>query len=230
MLRKELVAGFVVAGFASALVPTWFWRSLFTTGHGSWSILENVALAPFLALISFVCSIGNVPLAAALWRGGISFGGVIAFVFADLITLPLLVIYRKYFGTRLTVRLLGAFWVTMSVAGLLTQYLFKAVHLVPKLGPHAVSITHAAPAYTTVLNIIAAVGFGVLYWLYRSNPSHRTDSAADETASPYAKDAVCGMQVEKVTAPARATFESRTFYFCSDRCRATFVASHAASG
>ena len=99
MLRKELIIGFAVAGFASALVPVWFWRSLFTTGHGFWSSLENVVLGPFLAVISFVCSIGNVPFAAALWRGGISFGGVVAFVFADLITLPLLVIYRKYFGT-----------------------------------------------------------------------------------------------------------------------------------
>ena len=223
MLRKELVAGFLVAGFASALVPIWFWRSLFTTGHGFWSSLENVALGPLLALISFVCSIGNVPLAAALWRGGISFGGVIAFVFADLITLPLLVIYRKYFGTRLTLRLLGAFWVTMSVAGLLTEYLFKAVRLVPKLGHHAAAITHAAPAYTTVLNIIAAVGFGVLYWLYRS---HRF---AAEVDNPYAKDVMCGMQVEKANAPATATVDARTFYFCSDGCRAAFVARHAAA-
>jgi uncharacterized protein len=228
MLRKELVAGFVVAGFASALVPTWFWRSLFTTGHGFWSSLENVVLGPFLALISFVCSIGNVPLAAALWRGGISFGGVIAFVFADLITLPLLVIYRKYFGTRLTMRLLGAFWVTMSTAGLLTEYVFKVVHLVPKVGARTVAITHAAPTYTTVLNIVAAIGFAVLYWLYRSRTPRR--QPADDTASRYAKDVMCGMQVEKAKAPARVEFGSRSFYFCSDRCHAKFVESHATSG
>ena len=92
MLRKELVIGFVVAGFADAAVPISFWKSLFVTGHGFWSVLENVVLGPFLAIISFVCSIGNVPLAAALWAGGISFGGTIAFVFADLIALPLLLI------------------------------------------------------------------------------------------------------------------------------------------
>ncbi|MDQ1725086.1 MAG: uncharacterized protein QOG52_2114, partial [Frankiaceae bacterium] len=113
MLRKELVIGFVVAGFADAAVPISFWRSLFLTGHGGWSLLENAVLGPFLAIISFVCSIGNVPLAAALWSGGISFGGVIAFVFADLITVPLLLIYRKYYGTRLTLRLLATFWATM---------------------------------------------------------------------------------------------------------------------
>ena len=106
MLRKELVIGFLVAGFLAALVPTAFWQSLFLTGHGFWSSLENVVLGPFLAIISFVCSIGNVPLAAALWQGGISFGGVVSFVFADLITLPLLLIYRKYFGAAITVRLL----------------------------------------------------------------------------------------------------------------------------
>ena len=131
MLRKELVIGFVVAGFADTAVPIRFWKSLFVTGHGFWSTLENVALAPFLAIISFVCSIGNVPLAAALWTGGISFGGTIAFVFADLITLPLLMIYRRYYGTRLTMRLLAAFWVTMSLAALATEYLFKAVSLAP---------------------------------------------------------------------------------------------------
>ncbi len=110
MLRKELLIGFVVAGFAEAAVPVSFWQSLFWTGHGFWSVAENVVLGPFLAIISFVCSIGNVPLAAALWAGGISFGGVIAFVFADLITLPLLLIYRKYYGTGLTLKLLAVFW------------------------------------------------------------------------------------------------------------------------
>ncbi|MBN9618665.1 MAG: permease, partial [Actinobacteria bacterium] len=88
MLRSELMIGFVVAGFLAALVPTGFWQSIFLTGHGFASSLENVILGPFLAIISFVCSVGNVPLAAALWKGGISFGGVVSFVFADLITLP----------------------------------------------------------------------------------------------------------------------------------------------
>ena len=167
MLRKELVAGFVLAGFASALVPTWVWRSLFITGHGFWSSLENVVLGPFLALISFVCSVGNVPLAAALWRGGASFGGVIAFVFADLITLPLLVIYRKYYGTRLMLRLLAVFWAAMSLAGLATEYLFKAAHLLPTTLHAPVRVTHAGLNYTTILDLIAAVGFVVLYVLHR---------------------------------------------------------------
>src|SRR3954447_19981935 len=129
MLRRELVIGFVIAGFADAAVPAHVWKSLFLTGHGFWSSLENVVLGPFLALISFVCSIGNVPLAAALWTGGITFGGTVAFVFGDLIALPLLLIYRKYYGSRLTVKLLVMFWACMSAAGLATEYLFRLARI-----------------------------------------------------------------------------------------------------
>jgi YHS domain-containing protein len=220
MLRKEMVAGFVIAGFATTLVPTWVWRSVFITGHGFWSSLENVILGPFIAIISFVCSIGNVPLGAALWKGGISFGGVVSFIFADLITLPLLVIYRKYFGTRLTLRLLAAFWVTMSIAGLATEYLFKAAHLVPDSRPTKVAGIHVGANYTTALNAVAVVAFAVIYWLYRRG---RRDS--DAQASRYAKDVVCGMQVEKTTAPAQTVHGGRAFYFCSDRCRDRFAAN-----
>jgi YHS domain-containing protein len=214
MLRKELVAGFVIAGFASTLVPTWFWRSLFTTGHGFWSSLENVLLGPFLALISFVCSIGNVPLAAALWRGGASFGGVIAFVFADLVTLPLLVIYRKYYGTRFMLRLLAVFWAAMSLAGLATEYLFKAAHLLPTTAHAPVRVTHAGLNYTTVLDVIAAVGFVVLYAMHRAG--------GRDAGSAYATDVVCGMQVRKAEAPAQLRYGRQTFFFCSDRCREKF--------
>ena len=224
MLRREIVAGFVIGGFASALVPTWFWRSLFVTGHGFWSSLQNVVLGPFLALISFVCSIGNVPIAAALWRGGISFGGVISFIFADLITLPLLFIYRKYFGTAITLRLLAAFWFTMSAASLGTEYLVKAVHLTPKVGNHIVPLTHAGANYTTVLNAVAAIGFGVLYWLYRTRTAGATGSGDGAAVDRYAKDPVCGMQVEKALAPARLQNGSQTVYFCSDHCAAKFAA------
>ena len=106
MLRRDLFLGYVVAGFLAVLVPTSAWQALFVTGHGFWTSVENAIVGPFIAIISFVCSIGNVPLAAALWHGGISFGGVIAFLFADLITFPLLMIYRKYYGTRLMLRML----------------------------------------------------------------------------------------------------------------------------
>jgi hypothetical protein len=218
MLRKELVIGFVVAGFADAAVPASFWQSLFVTGHGFWSALENVVLGPFLALISFVCSIGNVPLAAALWAGGITFGGTVAFVFADLITLPLLLIYRRYYGTRLTLKLLAVFWATMSAAGLATEYLFRAAGIAPvSTGAHATDGRDAwAWNYTTVLDITAIAVLAGLYLLYRNR-----DRLGGGTG--YAKDPVCGMQVQAGQAPATATRDSVTYYFCSDHCRHRFT-------
>ena len=218
MLRKELVIGFVVAGFADAAVPVSFWKSLFITGHGFWSALENVALGPFLAIISFVCSIGNVPLAAALWAGGITFGGTVAFVFADLITLPLLLIYRRYYGTPLTLKLLAVFWATMSVAGLVTEYLFKAVGIAPKPEPSLHGMVGRDVwgwNYTTVLDVVALVAFAGLYWLYRNR--ERFGGGAG-----YAKDPVCGMQVQVAHAPASARRDGVTYYFCSDHCRHRF--------
>lgn len=222
MLRKELAIGFVVAGFADAAVPVEFWKSLFLTGHGFWSSLENVVLGPFLAIISFVCSVGNVPLAAALWHGGISFGGTIAFVFADLITLPLLLIYRRYYGTRLTARLLAVFWATMSAAGLATEYLFKALGILP-----APSAGHGKFGrevwgwnYTTVLDIVTLIAFVGIYWLYRNR--ERFGGGAG-----YAKDPVCGMQVQIAHAPASTTFQGRSYHFCSDHCAHRFAAEPA---
>lgn len=217
MVRKELAVGFVVAGVLAVAVPTSIWQALFITGHGGWSSLENVALGPFLALISFVCSIGNVPLAAALWSGGISFGGTISFVFADLITLPLLLIYRKYYGGRLTLRLLGVFWAVMSVSGLATEYLFKAAGIVPATHPAVVVATTWRWNYTTILDLIALVAFAGLYLLYRNR--ERIGGGQG-----YAKDQVCGMQVERASAPAQLTRDGQTWYFCSDGCAESFLA------
>jgi YHS domain-containing protein/uncharacterized membrane protein YraQ (UPF0718 family) len=221
MLRKELVIGFVVAGFATVLVPTWVWQSLFLTGHGFWSALENALLGPLLAILAFVCSIGNVPLAAALWSGGISFGGVISFVFADLITLPLLLIYRKYYGGRLTLRLLAVFWAVMSAAGLAVEGLFTPLGLVPTSRPQLVVTEGVSFNATTVLNIIALLGFAVLYWLYRNRERFGGGTG-------YAKDPVCGMQVDKTAAPATAVHNGQRHYFCSDRCRERFAGADTA--
>ena len=223
MLRKELIIGFVVAGFADAAVPVSFWQSLFLTGHGFWSMLENVILGPFLAIISFVCSIGNVPLAAALWTGGISFGGTIAFVFADLITLPLLLIYHRYYGTRLTWKLAAVFWATMSAAGLVTEYLFRAAGIAPAASParhSAIGQNVWAWNYTTVLNIFALAAFAGLYWLYRNRERFGGGTG-------YAKDPVCGMQVQVAHAPATASYDGTAYYFCSDHCQHRFTSDPA---
>src|SRR5437899_2587492 len=124
MLRRELVIGYAVAGVLAVEVPMHIWNDVFLTGHGFWTSLWNAIVGPFIAFISFVCSIGNVPMAAALWHGGISFGGVISFIFADLIALPLVLIYRKYYGTKLSLKLFFTFWAVMSAAGLIVEGIF----------------------------------------------------------------------------------------------------------
>lgn len=215
MLRRELVIGYVVAGFLAVLVPTHVWNAVFLHGNGFWTTLENVLVGPFIAVISFVCSIGNVPLAAALWHGGISFGGVVAFIFADLITFPLLLIYRKYYGTRLTIRLLVWFWAVMAVGGLAVEGLFSGAGLIPHTQARPIVATAFHWNYTTILNLVALVGFAYLYWLYRNQGrlgGGRT----------HATDPVCGMQVETAQAPAQATHDGVRYWFCSDGCAERF--------
>jgi hypothetical protein len=168
MLRRELVIGFVVAGFLAIGVPTRVWTSVFITGHGAWTTIENAIVGPAVAMVSFVCSIGNVPLAAALWQRGVSFGGVIAFIFADLLSLPLVLIYRKLYGRRLTLRLVGVLWFAMSVAGLATQALMHAAGGVPSRRPHLIAPEHFAWDATTALNVVALVGLAALFRVRRS--------------------------------------------------------------
>jgi uncharacterized membrane protein YraQ (UPF0718 family)/YHS domain-containing protein len=220
MLRRELLIGYLVAGLLAVLVPVSAWHALFLTGHGWWTSAENAIVGPFVAVISFVCSIGNVPLAAALWHGGISFGGVIAFLFADLIAFPLLLIYRRFYGTRLMLRLLATFWLIMSAAGLITELIFRGAGLVPSVRPAVIAPAHFAWNYTTYLNIVFLALFGVLYWLYR----HRDRLGG---GSARAQDPVCGMQVETANAPASAERAGQRLYFCSDHCAERFSAAEA---
>jgi YHS domain-containing protein/uncharacterized membrane protein YraQ (UPF0718 family) len=218
MLRKEMIVGYLVAGFLAVLVPNSLWNAIFFHGHGVATSIENAIVGPLIAIISFVCSIGNVPLAAALWKGGISFGGVVSFIFADLITLPLLLIYRRFYGWAMTVRILAAFWLVMAVAGLVTELLFGAAGLIPAVRPTEVVQPSFQWNYTTYLNILFIGVFAVLYWLYRNRV--RLGGGAR-----YAVDPVCGMQVERQFAPASTGHADQTIFFCSDRCRDRFVAN-----
>ena len=218
MLRREMIIGFGVAGFIAVLVPVAFWHAFFITGHGIWTSIENAIVGPFIALISFVCSIGNVPLAAALWKGGISFGGVVSFIFADLIALPLVLIYRKFYGTRLALRMLAVFWAVMAAAGLITELIFSGAGLIPTHRPIQIVPEHLTWNYTTILNIIFGVIFAVLYLLYRNRSKFGGGDG-------YAIDPVCGMQVEKSAAPRQVSIEGQTYWFCSDRCCDRFDAT-----
>ena len=151
----DIFGGLLIAGALAAWVPNSFWQGLFLQGHGALSTVWGALIGPLVAIVSFVCSIGNVPLAAVLWNGGISFGGVLAFIFADLIILPILNIYRKYYGRRMAAFLLVTFYLTMVAAGLIVDLVFTAIGLVPTGARHA-KVTEAGVSlnYTTILNII----------------------------------------------------------------------------
>ena len=211
MLRREIVIGFVVAGFAAVAVPVSFWNAVFLHHHGALTVIENAAAGPFVAMISFTCSVGNVPLAAALWKDGISFGGVTAFIFADLIALPLLFVYRKMYGGRLTLRLLGVFWLVMSAAGLLVELIFGAVGAVPATRPAVIAPERFGWDYTTILNLVFLVVAAGLYWLHR----HRDRLGWQ---GGLVQDPVCGMQVDPQHPGAVLRDGGQVRYFCSGHC------------
>ena len=151
---RDVVLGLLIAGAVAAWVPDSFWQHLFLTGHPLAAKLWGPLIGPVIAVLSFVCSIGNVPLAAVLWHSGISFGGVISFIFADLIIIPILIIYRKYYGTRMMLVLLAIFYATMVLAGYIIEFLFGGLGLIPTERTAAVAVEGVRWNYTTVLNII----------------------------------------------------------------------------
>jgi hypothetical protein len=151
---RDLVIGLLIAGAIGAWVPASFWRLFFLAGHPVLSAVWGPIIGPVVAILSFVCSIGNVPLAAVLWSGGISFGGVVAFIFADLLILPILNIYRKYYGGRMALFVLGTFYLAMVGAGYLVELLFGATGLVPKVRSTVVMQEGISWNYTTWLNIV----------------------------------------------------------------------------
>jgi hypothetical protein len=163
---KDIVGGLLIAGTLAAWVPNSFWESFFFSGHETFAKFWGPLIGPLVAVISFVCSIGNVPLAAVLWNGGISFGGVIAFIFADLIVFPILNIYRKYYGLRVAGFLLVTFYMAMVAAALAVELLFQALGLVPEERNAKIVEASVTWNYTTVLNIIFIIFAAVLVWRF----------------------------------------------------------------
>jgi uncharacterized membrane protein YraQ (UPF0718 family) len=163
---KDIVGGLLIAGALAAWVPNSFWESFFFVDHPAFAKLWGPLVGPLVAVISFVCSIGNVPLAAVLWNGGISFGGVIAFIFADLIVLPILNIYRKYYGLRVAGFLLATFYVSMVSAALIVELAFQALGLVPEDRNAKIVEASVTWNYTTVLNIVFLGLAAVLVWRF----------------------------------------------------------------
>ncbi len=197
MLWKEIVGGFLIAGFI-ALLPMSFFNGLFITDSSSAPrLIENVVLGPVVAALSFVCSVGNVPLAAVLWAGGISFSGVIAFIYADLIVIPIVLIYRKYYGGRVTALLVAIMFATMVGAALIVESI------------DSVTSRGVQWNYTTWLNIVFFAVAASLVAL---------------TLRRGAKDPVCGMTVDRHKTPYRSHYAGKTVYFCSAGCKERFDA------
>jgi uncharacterized membrane protein YraQ (UPF0718 family)/YHS domain-containing protein len=210
MLYKEITIGFFLAGFIG-LLGNGFFNALFVRHAAALPrTIENVILGPIVAVLSFVCSVGNVPLAAVLWSGGISFGGVIAFLFADLIVLPIIFAYRKYYGTAFALRITALMFVTMVIAALIVNAVFGGLGLIPT-GPRPsrgdiFGAIHLD--YKLALNILGVVIFVGLFWL---------------TAQRGVTDPVCGMKVDRAQAVTKE-IGGETFYFCSDHCLHAFEA------
>ena len=207
MLWKEITVGFLLAGFVGQL-PNSFFNNLFVTrAPAGVKLVENAIVGPVVAILSFVCSVGNVPLAAVLWSGGISFAGVIAFIFADLIVLPIIAIYRKYYGNAYTVRIVALMFVTMVTAALIVNGLFSGVGLIPHIRPTRADIFSSIKVnYTLVTNILALAIFAALFAL---------------TVRRGASDPVCGMKVDRAKA-LRMDFAGDSYYFCSQGCLHAF--------
>jgi uncharacterized membrane protein YraQ (UPF0718 family) len=166
---RDIAIGLLIAGSIAAWVPNSFWHHFFAVDHPLLSKIWGPLIGPIVSLLSFVCSIGNVPLAGVLWNGGISFGGVVSFLFADLIILPILVIYRKYYGTRMMLFILGSFYVTMVLAGYAVELLFNGLGLVPTVRNARVGEMAIHWDYTTILNIVAlGVACGLIYRFIRT--------------------------------------------------------------
>jgi uncharacterized membrane protein YraQ (UPF0718 family) len=169
MLWKEILGGFLIAGFLATLVPHNWWEGLFLqTGPPVIRQIENAIVGPIIAMISFVCSVGNIPLASLLWSHGISFGGVISFIYADLIVIPIIIIYAKYYGARAAAWITGIFYVSMVLAGIIVDLIFSALGLIPQglPPPSAVEHAHIIWNYTSWLDLLAAIFAAWLLFLH----------------------------------------------------------------
>ena len=165
-VARDVFGGLLIAGALAAWVPNSFWQGLFLEHHGTLAKIWGPLIGPLVAMLSFVCSSGNVPLAAVLWNGGISFGGVLAFIFADLLILPILDIYRRYYGWRTAGFILVSFYVTMVAAGLVVEFLFQGLGLVPTERDAKVVTARVTWNYSTYLNIVFFAVAAVLIWRY----------------------------------------------------------------
>ena len=169
---KDIAGGLLIAGALAAWVPKEFWKEFFLVSHPIAATFWGPIVGPLVAVLSFVCSVGNIPLAAVLWNGGISFGGVIAFIYADLLVLPIINIYRKYYGWKVAGLIVAIFYVAMALAALMIEFLFQLLGLIPAQRSAQIVETSISFNYTTVLNIIflAIAGFLLVRFFKTGGP------------------------------------------------------------
>jgi hypothetical protein len=200
-LAPDIALGLVISGILAAFVPTSFWQAFFLAGHPVLARVWGPLIGPLVAVLSFVCSVGNVPLAAVLWNGGISFGGVIAFLFADLIILPILNIYRKYYGLKVAAILTAVFYVAMAGAALMVEGIFAALHLIPAHGHVAVMQETIRWNYTSVLNVVfLAVSAALLVRFLKTGGPAMLREMGNVPADPMAAHSCCHPEPEPVAA------------------------------
>lgn len=201
-LAPDIALGLVISGVLAAFVPTSFWQAFFLSGHPVLARVWGPLIGPLVAVLSFVCSVGNVPLAAVLWNGGISFGGVIAFLFADLIILPILNIYRKYYGLKVAAILTGVFYVAMAGAALLVEALFGALHLIPARRGVSVMQESIRWNYTSVLNVaFIAVSAALLVRFLRTGGPAMLREMGGAALDPNAEPRSCCHEETAAAAP-----------------------------
>ncbi len=169
---KDVVLGLLIAGALSAWVPNHFWTAFFLQSHPTLSLFWGPLIGPIIAIFSFVCSVGNVPLAVVLWSGGISFGGVIAFIFADLIVLPILDIYRKYYGFKMMLVIFGIYYVAMALSALILECVFQFFKLIPLQRNISLAEISIHFNYTTVLNILFGIIALLLFYRFTKTKCH----------------------------------------------------------
>ena len=203
MLYKEILLGFLLAGFIGQLPDSFFHALFLTEAPTGLKLIENALVGPLIAVLSFVCSVGNVPLAAVLWSGGIGFAGVIAFLFADLIVVPIMLIYRKYYGPAFATRIVALMFLTIVIAALCVDGLFNLFGLIPSAHPTRADIFGEIKVnYKLFTNVLGFAIFAALFAL---------------TIRRGATDPVCGMKVDKARA-IRINVDGKTLYFCSEHC------------
>jgi hypothetical protein len=224
-VARDIFGGLLIAGALAAWVPDRAWQAFFLTHHGTVAKLWGPIIGPLVAILSFVCSIGNVPLAAVLWNGGISFGGVISFIFADLIILPILNIYRKYYGGRTSLYLLAISYVAMALAGFVIGGAFQLFGLAPT--NHHITVFETQPTwnYTSFLDIAFLLVMAVLAWRFVTTGGVemlRAHSHRPDEHTTMVKDPVCGMTVDPHQTAHRSVHDGQTYYFCSAGCKESF--------